>query len=517
MYLWVDSKHIYTKRRPLMEIYKTEQHLTKAFDDANVIFMELIEKLQSKSFQSLEHGAVEQEIHHHGFEIMRLLLQGHLDTRYSNEANLGCVHCNGMAHDYVRDTTSRVLNSIFGKVIVRRKSYSFAGTQSVFVQDSILNLSSDQYSDGLKRLVANTVSFESFEQSIETIMKTTATTVPNRQTKQITRQLTQDFDAFYEQKKLDIHRKTDILVLSCDGKGIVMRPQDLRPQTKKSADSERHKKNTRLSKGEKRNRKRMATVASVYDIAPYVRTADSIMNKSTETKNLKVPRPEYKRVWASVEKPAEQVIEEMFDEAFRRDPQQQRKWVLLVDGHNAQLKQVKKIMKKRQIRATIILDFIHVLEYLWKAAYCFHDENGTEAEQWVKERAMKVLNGEAGQVAGGIGKSCTKLKMSKKRREAADICKDYLLKKKAFLKYDVALSCGYPVATGVIEGACRYLIKDRLDITGARWRLKGAEAMLKLRALIISGDFEEYFTFHKMQERKRNYPFYEEIKCKCAA
>jgi hypothetical protein len=84
-------------------------------------------------------------------------------------------------------------------------------------------------------------------------------------------------------------------------------------------------------------------------------------------------------------------------------------------------------------------------------------------------------------------------------------------------KYDEALSSGYPIATGVIEGACRYLIKDRLDITGARWRLEGAEAMLKLRALIISGDFEEYFIFHKQQEQKRNYPYYEEIKHKMIA
>jgi hypothetical protein len=496
------------------EIYKTEQHLTNPFSDAQNVLMQLIESLQSKQYQSLEHGDVEQEIHRQGFEMMRLLLQGHLNARHRNEAALDNV---GEKHDYLREDTSRTLNSIFGKVTVHRKGYSFSGKKSAFPQDSILNLSTDQYSDGLKRFVADNVAFESFEQSIVSIMKTTATSVPNRQAQNIIRQITQDFDAFYEQQKLDIHSKTDILVLSCDGKGIVMRPDDLRPQTKKAADSEIHKKNTRLSKGEKRNRKRMATVASVYDIAPYIRTADTIMDKCSVVDTTKVPRPQHKRVWASVEKSSQQVIEQMFDEALRRDPQQQRKWVILVDGHNAQLKQIKKVMKKRKVHATICLDFIHVLEYLWKAAYCFHDEDSNDAEHWVKQRAIQVLNGKAGQVAGGISRSCTRLKMTKKQREGADICKDYLLNKKAYLKYDEALSSGYPIATGVIEGACRYLIKDRLDITGARWRLEGAEAMLKLRALIISGDFEEYFTFHKQQERKRNYPYYEEIKHKMIA
>ena len=301
----------------------------------------------------------------------------------------------GEKHDYLREDTSRTLNSIFGKVTVHRKGYSFSGKKSAFPQDSILNLSTDQYSDGLKRFVADNVAFESFEQSIVSIMKTTATSVPNRQAQNIIRQITQDFDAFYEQQKLDIHSKTDILVLSCDGKGIVMRPDDLRPQTKKAADSEIHKKNTRLSKGEKRNRKRMATVASVYDIAPYIRTADTIMDKCSVVDTTKVPRPQHKRVWASVEKSSQQVIEQMFDEALRRDPQQQRKWVILVDGHNAQLKQIKKVMKKRKVHATICLDFIHVLEYLWKAAYCFHDEDSNDAEHWVKQRAIQVLNGKA--------------------------------------------------------------------------------------------------------------------------
>lgn len=500
-----------------MEIYNNNQLESNAFSEAHMVFSRLENKLKSDDLKQAEHGEVESQIKEEGYEIMRLLLQGHLDIRAEREVQLPSVkHCE-LEHKSVKQNCTRTLNSIFGKVKERRMGYSIGGKDSVFPQDASLNLSNDQYSDGLRRQVANSVAFQSFGQATKSIKENTASAVPNRQVKNITKDLSRDFDAFYQEKQIDIHSKTDILVLSCDGKGIVMRQEDLRPATKKAAQSEVHKKKTRLSKGEKRNRKRMAMVASVYDISPFVRSAESIMDKTKRPKGTIVPRPAYKRVWASVEKPSQEVIEDMFREALRRDPKQEREWVILVDGQKTQLKQIKKVMKKWKIKATIVLDFIHVLEYLWKAAYCFHDEKSKEAEQWVKERAFNVLNGKAGYVAGGIGRSCTKLQMSKKKRKKADKCVEYLLNNKEYLQYDKALSCGYPIATGVIEGACRYLIKDRMDITGARWRLKGAEAMLKIRALVVCGDFDEYFKFYKMQERRRNYPYYDEIKHQLAA
>jgi hypothetical protein len=80
-----------------------------------------------------------------------------------------------------------------------------------------------------------------------------------------------------------------------------------------------------------------------------------------------------------------------------------------------------------------------------------------------------------------------------------------LLKNKERFDYATALANGWPIATGIIEGACRHLVKDRMDLTGARWSLDGAEAVLRLRSLRTSGDFEEYMAFHHRQERQRNY------------
>jgi hypothetical protein len=485
------------------------------FFGARNILNGLIDALRTQRYLHAQHGDVEKLIHKDGYELMRLLLQGHLDERARQEPDFDSVQQGTCEHSYKRKNRSRQLNTLFGKVEVRRKSYSVRGVDSIFPQDAELNLSVDQYSDGLRCQTAFAVSEQSFDKSSASLSRNTATTVAKRQVENITRHLSQDFDAFYQSRPLEIADTTDLLVLTCDGKGVVMRQTDLRPATQKAAKSASHKKRTRLSRGEKGNRKRMATVASVYDVAPHIRSADSIIGSNKAPSQA--PKPSNKRLWASVEKPPREVIEEMFTEANRRDPNHRRKWVVLVDGQSVQLRQIRQVMKQQKIRAPIVLDFIHVLEYLWKAAYCFFEESSQEAEDWVKERALKILEGQASQVAAGIRRSSTKRNLNSKERENADKCSDYLLKYKSYLKYDKFLAAGYPIATGVIEGACRYLIKDRMDITGARWGLQGAEAVLKLRAIISCNDFEEYFQFHKRKECLRNYPFYDQIAYKKAA
>ena len=194
-----------------------------------------------------------------------------------------------------------------------------------------------------------------------------------------------------------------------------------------------------------------------------------------------------------------------FAETSQRDPQQQREWVVLVDGEEHQLKTIKAIALKQEVEVNIVLDFIHVLEYVWKAAFCFCSSGSEAAETWVQERALRILKGKASDVAAGIRRSATLQKLSPTARENADKCADYLLKYRQYLQYNEYLEKGYPIATGVIEGACRHLVNDRMEITGARWRLDRAEAVLRIRALRSSGDFDQYWEFHKMQEFKRNH------------
>ena len=200
------------------------------------------------------------------------------------------------------------------------------------------------------------------------------------------------------------------------------------------------------------------------------------------------------------------VIEQGFEEAVRRDPDQRMHWVVLIDGQEELLRQVYAAAKRYKVAITVVQDFVHVLEYLWKAGHALHPEAAEEREGWVMDRAKAVLEGRAQDVAVGLRRAATRKQLSQSERTPVDKAADYIDNNQQRLQYDQALAQGLPIATGVIEGACRHLVKDRMDITGARWGLERAEAILKLRSLKISGDLTAYLQFHFQQEARRNYP-----------
>jgi hypothetical protein len=477
------------------------------FESADAQYVSLVARLRSVESQGFDHGAVEQLIWQEGTELLRLLYQSHLDERYANEpAQVNVVGSDGAKRPHRRNDAQRQLATLFGEVIVSRLGYSSknAGVSALYPADGQLNLAPDQYSDGLRQRVALSASSVSFSETSQTIGQTTGAQVGKRQCEELIVKISQDFEDFYAQRSHDdTESSQDLLVLSTDGKGIVMHGEDLREATAKAAQASTQGPKTRLSPGQKRQRKRMATVAAVYSTPRFERRPEQIIGPKVES--LKRPDITNKRVWASVEQDAKTVIQSAFDEAIRRDPQHQRDWVVLVDGEARQLDYVKASAKQEGVTVTVILDFIHVLEYLWKAAFCFVSPGTAEAEAWVMDRALRILQGKASDVAAGIRRSATLQELSAKDRENVDKCADYLLKYREFLRYDIFLAKGYPIATGVIEGACRHLICDRMDITGARWRLDRAEAVLKVRALRASGDFDEYWPFHKMKEFQRHH------------
>ena len=285
--------------------------------------------------------------------------------------------------------------------------------------------------------------------------------------------------------------------------------EDLREGTRKAAQESSRKLDKRFTKGEKRNRKRMATVAVVYTVAPYVRQPEDIV-RSLAPHNERAPtpepdpKPEHKRVWASVEKHTEAVLEEAFREARTRDPKRAKNWVALVDGNPIQIEIFEDLAELHDINLTIIVDLMHVAEYLWDASLAFHAEDSRERERWVSEHLLEVLRGKASLVAGGIRRSATRQRVRGNARKLVDKCANYLIKHKRYLRYDQYLDRGFPIATGVVEGSCRHLVCDRMDV-GARWSLAGAEAVLRLRALRSSGHFNEYWTYHEQHEYRRNH------------
>ena len=140
----------------------------------------------------------------------------------------------------------------------------------------------------------------------------------------------------------------------------------------------------------------------------------------------------------------------------------------------------------------------HTAGYFWPAG-------SEEAETWVAERALQILKGNASHVAAGMRRSATFRGLSDGERKAVDDCADYLPTYTNMVRYDEYLAQGLPIATGVIEGACRHLVNDRMDITGARWGLQRAGAVLKLRSLQSTGDADAYWDFFKAQALQRNH------------
>ncbi|MFO0740239.1 MAG: ISKra4 family transposase [Labilithrix sp.] len=348
-----------------------------------------------------------------------------------------------------------------------------------------------------------------FEEVAATLSATTGARIGKRQVEELAARAAQDFDDFYAARELAAEKTTDLLVLTFDGKGVPMRREHLRPETRKAAETTPRRLQTRLTKGEKRHRKWMAQVAAVYTVAPHVRTLQDLLTElrpvRDAAKERQRPRPTNKLVWASLEKEPEEVISDAFDEALRRDPQKARPWIVLVDGNRDQLRLVKKAAKKRDVRITIIVDLIHVLEYLWKASYAFHPDGSKEAESWVQQRLAWLLRGEHTKVRTNIRRNATARSLDSTKLEPVRKCLRYLRGVRRFLAYNSALAAGFPIATGVIEGVCRYLVKDRMEKTGARWSTPGAEAVLRLRALRASGDFDAYWAFHLDREHARHH------------
>jgi hypothetical protein len=485
---------------------------TEPFARSRALAAEVEGTLASTEMIRAPHNEVEQLLAEKSHEWARRMLEEHMELRAAAEKRVDVVGADGVERQAARDS-ERHLETLFGRVAVPRTAYQAPGCEDLHPMDAALNLPRELFSFGIRRLVAKEVARASFDEVVEMVRDYKGATIAKRQVEELALRAAQDFDAFYEQRQRDAEGppETHLLVISTDGKGVVMRHEDLRDATRLAAEKKRYKLQTRLAPGEKSDRKRMAQVAAVYEVAPWPRTIAEVLHTlRDEDTDKRRPKPHDKRVWASVEKRPRKVIREAFEDALRRDPDMRRRWVVLVDGERKQLAAVKAEARRIGVQVTILLDIVHVIEYVWKAARAIFGESTAEAEKWVSNRLDALLSGKSGgDVAGTIRWWAARRKDKLKPEAAAQVdkaCK-YLANRTRtrLMHYDQALRDGLPIATGVIEGACRYLVKDRMDRTGARWSLTGAEAVLRLRAIRASGDFDAYWEFHLAREKERNH------------
>ncbi len=482
------------------------QQTAEAFAQPRQCYEQTEQWLSSAEAAALTHAELEDQLGVRGQELLRLMYQSQLELRALREQRRDDVTgADGLGRPRAEKGHARQLATVFGQVTVTRMAYRAPGAPNVHPADAELNLPTEKQSHGLRKLAAVESVRGSFQDAAAAITRATGVRIGKRQTEQLAQTAARDVEEFYAAARPDPAPAQVLLVLQFDGKGIVMRPEALRPATAKAAAAGKNKLATRLSPGEKHGRKRMAELACVYDAQPAPRTPQDVIRPPGTGKKERDPGPTATGKWltASVTSDIGAVIAAGFDEATRRDPAHHRRWIALVDGNNTQIEAIEAEAARRGVTVTVICDFIHVLEYVWKAVWSFFDKGDPDAEAWVAAHATKILQGKAAAVAAGIRRRATTFGYSAAEREGADTCAAYLVAKKDHLDYATALAEGWPIATGVIEGACRHLVKDRMDITGARWGLDGAEAILKLRALITNGDFDPYWQFHLRKEHER--------------
>lgn len=319
------------------------------------------------------------------------------------------------------------------------------------------------------------------------------------------RQMAQAAPAFREsQPAPDPSAEGTLLVVSEDNKGVPM----VRPAGVALPGAHR-------GKGEKANQKQMACIGCVYTVDEHVRTAEEVVKtlfRDSDRPKQSGPKARQKRYWAELTRAVEGVLVRAQDEVFghlaeavalRR--QEGQVLVHLSDGQ-ASLETDRAKYLPRDEKTVDILDLMHVLPRLWEAAHLFHAEGSESATRFVRERLLRVLEGKAGRVVGGLRQMAKKQKLKgAKAKRMRQICQ-YLESNLHRMHYDEYLKEGYPIATGVIEGACRHVIKDRMERAGMRWKVPGARAMLYLRAIHANGDWQAFQQHRIEQETVRLYP-----------
>jgi hypothetical protein len=297
----------------------------------------------------------------------------------------------------------------------------------------------------------------------------------------------------------------ELLVSSADGKGVVMRRD---PGEKTPA----HR-----TKGDKASRKEMAIVGAVYSVDRYVRTAEEVVAALFGDDGAPPPRqrpqPCHKQTVASLAAPdatgepsgMDQTYAWMLEELWARNRGFTKEMVHLCDGQETLWDARVRHLPRRN--TADVLDLLHVTPRLWQAAHLFHPEKSRAAEQFVRTRVLKVLKGEGALVVRGLREMGTKHRLTgSKQATLTKICA-YLEHNRERMHYDGYLAKGYPIASGVIEGACRHLVKDRMERAGMHWTRTGAQAMLHVRSIHVNGDWEAYQRYRCERESSRLYPW----------
>lgn len=403
--------------------------------------------------------------------------------------------------------------SIFGELTISRTVYGTRETQKheVVPTDALLGLPDSEFSYVLQDWNQSLCVQGSFEESRRTVERILGIGQSVRSLEQMNVSMADTVEVFQASAPAPpAAEEGSILVFTADGKGVPMR---------RDAQTDPPAVRGRRKKGEKANKKRMACVGGVYTIEPFVRTAEDVVDEVLRDQcKPDRPAPCHKQLRAEltreidgVEVNAKARIFSWFAEQMKaRNPKDRKLAACVMDGERALWRMLGAMVPG----VLCILDLFHVLEYLWQAAHCFHPENSPQAKTFVTDRLLRLLRGEVGYVIGGLKQMATKQNLRGSRARQLSAVINYFHHHRRFMQYDVYLAAGLPIGSGVAEGACRHLVKDRMELTGMRWRTPGAQAMLRLRAVHINGEWDDFQAHRITQENRRLYPYLSLVRAK---
>jgi hypothetical protein len=397
--------------------------------------------------------------------------------------------------------------SIFGSFQLERTVYgSREGQQHAFVPlDNRLQLPASDFSYLLQDWDQNLCVEQAFGQVQAVIARILDLQQPVDSLEHMNREMAQQASPYILNRPTPPACEEGALAVgSADGKGIVLRraPEAPAPPVHRT-------------KGEKASKKRMATVGTMDTVDRYVRTPEQVLAALFREGSQAAPPPPqrqpcHKQVWASLPQDdgrlaGQAAVFTWLDyELRRRNPGQVKETVYLCDGQDSLWCDVRDRLPVANARC--ILDILHVTPRLWRAAHVFYAEGSKEAEAFVRARVLRVLRGQAAGVIRGLRALATRRGVrGSKKKAVSEIC-NYLTKNLERMRYDEYLAAGYPIASGVIEGACRHLVKDRMERAGMHWTPAGAQAMLDLRSIFVSGQWEPYQAYRIALETQRLYP-----------
>lgn len=436
------------------------------------------------------------QMEHHLFkELLKMganLMQLFFDLRCEASPRTEAVKPNGEVLPYHSDK-SRGYYSIFGELEINRPYFYQKGSGGYTPLDVELGLGEDSYSDFLRELHDELGVYIPFGQEVAILERLLGIGLSKRCIQQFIGSDAADAAAYYEQKPPPpVEEEGVILVVQADGKGV--------PIIKASANKDK----VRLKRGQARSKKKAVTVTAHYTIQPAPRSVDEVVSSLLEEKQEKETatraRPQHKQLWGTLAgKPA--ALDRLQSEVNKRTGDHIQQRVMLCDGD----KSLQAHLQQRFSDFTLVLDFIHAYEYLWQVATALYGQDDPNRQAWVLERTRTLLHGQACSLATSFRQLAQEKGRSASQRKILLKVANYYESNQDYMDYATYLQQGWPIASGVIEGACRHFVKDRLELSGMRWSIDGAENLLHLRAVAENDDWDDYHRFRKQQRQQRLY------------